>query len=221
MVRLLKYLCFYRLICGHCARHECCTNYGRRTLVNSHAWIVEWEWKSTMGAVVGGACTLTSSACAMGIMTMKLYNNNWSHNSDSLLGMTPVISGAYCIGQLIPNDLPTGEKADIRVQIELRNEGNITLWDRQSWPGVCGRDECNRPSGPVLFISYSCLVTHSSQYTVATHLIEVRKVLSLPKWLNHSYPELNWLYTVPVYRANNRSASLSAPYWSCHCHIYP
>ena len=96
------------------------------------------------------------------------------------------------MGRLILNDLPTVMKANMRVQIDLRNEGSIL--------------------GPFC----SCLVTHSSRRTVATHLIEVRKVLSLPK------PHLSRLElaTVPIYRANDQSAPLSAPCWGCHCHIY-
>ena len=45
--------------------------------------------------MVGGArCSSTSSPCAMGVMAINLYNNNWSHDSDSLLEMTPVVSSA-------------------------------------------------------------------------------------------------------------------------------
>ena len=54
------------------------------------------------------------------------------------------------MGRLVPSDLPKGKKADIRQQIDLRNEGSITLWDRRSWPGVRWRDERGRPSGPFL-----------------------------------------------------------------------
>ena len=46
---------------------------------------------------------------------------------------------------------------------------------------------------------YSCLVTHSLRHTVATHLIEVWKVLIQSSRLK--------LATVPIYQANDRSAS--------------
>ena len=34
------------------------------------------------------AAVVRPHPCAMGIMTMNLYNYYWSHDSDSLLGMT-------------------------------------------------------------------------------------------------------------------------------------
>ena len=37
-----------------------------------------------------------------------------SHDNDSLLGMTLVVSGARMLMQLVLNDLPTGNKAEIR-----------------------------------------------------------------------------------------------------------
>ena len=58
----------------------------RRALAISYAFIVEWEWEHT--PVVGGVrCSSTSSPCAMGVMAINSYNNNWSHDSDSLLEM--------------------------------------------------------------------------------------------------------------------------------------
>ena len=66
-------------------------------LVNSHACIVEWEWECREDRVVGGPrCSSTSLPCAMGVMAMNSYNNNWSHDSDSLLEMTPVVSDPGC-----------------------------------------------------------------------------------------------------------------------------
>ena len=70
--------------------------------------------------------------------------------------MIPVVSRAHmltALGQLIPNDILMGKKAEIKPQIDLAILRSIALWDRQSQPGVCGRDECGRPSGPGLFIS--------------------------------------------------------------------
>ena len=52
-----------------------------------------------------------------------------SHNSDSQLGTTPIVSGARMLtygaarpGRLVPNDLPTGKKTDIRAQVDLMKE---------------------------------------------------------------------------------------------------
>ena len=65
-----------------------------------------------------------------------------SHDSDSLLGTNP---GSFrslhanILGQLVPNNLPTGKKAEMSSQIDL-TKAVIALWDRQSQPGMCGRD---------------------------------------------------------------------------------
>ena len=85
------------------------------------------------------------------------------------------------MGRLVPNDLPTGKKADICKGTDRPNEGSITQWAHQSWPGVSGRDDCGRPSGPILcsiMFFFLRLVTHSSQYTAATDLIEIQNALN-------------------------------------------
>ena len=61
------------------------------------------------------------------------------------------------------------------------NEGSITLCDHRNWPGVRGRDDRGRQSGPILcsfYVFFLPLVTHSSQYTAATDLIEIRNALT-------------------------------------------
>ena len=47
-----------------------------------------------------------------------------SHDSDSQLGMTRVVSGvrADVQGRLVPNSLPTGKKAEMRLSVDLTNE---------------------------------------------------------------------------------------------------
>ena len=45
-----------------------------------------------------------------------------SHDSDSLLGTTRVVSGARVLGRLVPNGLPKGKKADTRPWVDLTNE---------------------------------------------------------------------------------------------------
>ena len=86
------------------------------------------------------------------------------------------------MGRLIPNDLPTRKKADIRKGTDRPNEGSITQWDHQSRPGVSGRDDRGRPSRPflcsIIMFFFLRLVTHSLQYTAATDLIEVRNALN-------------------------------------------
>ena len=82
------------------------------------------------------------------------------------------------MGRLVPNDLPTGKKADICKGTDRPNEGSITQWAHQSRPGVSGRDDHGRPSGPILcyiiiMFFFLRLVTQSSQYTTATDLIEI------------------------------------------------
>ena len=101
--------------------------------------------------VMGGArCSSTSSPCAMGVMAINSYNNNRSHDSDSLLEMTPVVSGHRMVmyglthskrplhRKGVPNDLPTVKEADIRAQIDPMKEvshcGTVE-------PGVRGRDK--------------------------------------------------------------------------------
>ena len=70
----------------------------------------------------------------MGIMAINLYNNNWSHDSDSLLEMTSVVSRPQMLmygltrpkrpphKKGVPNDLPTEKEADIRAQIDPMKE---------------------------------------------------------------------------------------------------
>ena len=149
-------------------------------------------------SVVGGA---RCSSTAMGVMTI---NNNWSHDSDSLLEMTPVVSGSQMLmygltrhklsphRKGVPNDLPTEKEADIRAQIDPMKEDHtvgpsksaLSAWERRARLTVRAR-----------FVHFLfCLVTHSSQHAVTTHLIEMRKVLSLPKprslnWLLYHYIE--------------------------------
>ena len=67
----------------------------------------------------------------MGVITI---NNNWSHDSDSLLEMTLIVSGPQMLmyglnrpkqppyRKGVPNDLPTEKEADIRAQIVLNPE---------------------------------------------------------------------------------------------------
>ena len=133
----------------------------------------------------------------------------WSHDSDSQLGMIPVVSGARMLtyGPAHPKRPPHGKEVQYK-GTDRPNEGSITLCDHQSLPGVRRRDERGRLSGPVLFILFSSrLVAHSSRYIIATHLIQGRKVLSLPKPRSSGLE----LATVLMYRANDWSASLSAP----------
>ena len=87
VVRLLKYFCVYRLVCGHCrlgASHALCRGAAMRrcALANSRAWIVEWEWECTADrhTVVGGA-----RCSSIYILTMcDGYNDNhWSHGNPS------------------------------------------------------------------------------------------------------------------------------------------
>ena len=75
VVRLLKYVCLYRLVIAGKVpamhAHGCCT-MRRRALANLHAWIVECEWECTTdrehSPVVGGArCSSTSSPGVMAI----------------------------------------------------------------------------------------------------------------------------------------------------------
>ena len=127
----------------------------RRALANSHACIVEWEWECRADReytpVVGGArCSSTSSPCAMGVMAINSYNNNWSHDSDSLLEMTPVVSGPRMLmyglthpkqplhRKGVQNDLPTEKEADIRAQIDPMKE---VLHCGTVEPGVRGRNK--------------------------------------------------------------------------------
>ena len=87
------------------------------------------------------------------------------------------------MGRLITNDLPIGKKVDIRAQIDLTKEvphsatieiglecaGEMTVVDSQ---------------GPfyvhfiIIMFFFLRLVTHSSQYTAATDLIEIRNALT-------------------------------------------
>ena len=78
----------------------------------------------------------------------------WSHDSDSQLEMTPVVSGARMLtyGSARPKRPPHGKEVQYK-GTDRPNEGSITLCDHQSLPGVRGSDERGRPSGPVLFIS--------------------------------------------------------------------
>ena len=78
------------------------------------------------------------------------YNNNWSHDSDSLLEMTPVVSRPRMLmyglthpkrplhRKGVPNDLHMEKEAGIRAQIdpvkEVSHCGTIE-------PGVRGRDK--------------------------------------------------------------------------------
>ena len=83
-------------------------------------------------------------------MAINSYNNNRSHDSDSLLEMTPVVSGHRMVmyglthskrplhRKEVQNDLPTEKEADIRAQIDPMKEvshcGTVE-------PGVRGRDK--------------------------------------------------------------------------------
>ena len=87
------------------------------------------QWWAEHAAVVH-----PQSPCAMGVMTINSYNNNWSHDSDSLLEMTLVVSGPRMLmyglthpkrplhRKGVPNDLPTEKEADIRAQIDPMKE---------------------------------------------------------------------------------------------------
>ena len=121
----LKYLCLYRLVCGHALQVRCqsCIGTaqwgGARLQIRMH---VSWngngnverientlQWWAEHAAVVH-----PQSPCAMGVMAINSYNNNWSHDSDSLLEMTPVISGPQMLmyGLTHPN-LSTGKESQM------------------------------------------------------------------------------------------------------------
>ena len=110
------------------------------------------------------------------------YNDNYLVNKLLESRSSRIDPGAQMLmyGPTHPKRPPHGKEGRCK-GTDRSNEGSITLWDRQSQPGVHGRDERGRLSGPVLFISYTCLDTHSSRHAVATHLIEVRNVLSPPE----------------------------------------
>ena len=103
------------------------------------------QWWAEHAAVVH-----PQSPCAMGVMAINSYNNNWSHDSDSLLEMTPVVSGPRMLmyglthpkqplhRKGVPNDLPTEKEADIRVQIDPMKE---VLHCGTVEPGLCGRNK--------------------------------------------------------------------------------
>ena len=89
------------------------------------------------------------------------------------------------------------------------NKGSITQWDHRNWPGVCGRDDRGRPSGPFLcsfhyYVFLHRLVTHTLQYKAATDLIEIRNALTVPKPRSSGHE----LGTVPMSQ-NERSVCIS------------
>ena len=104
------------------------------------------QWWAEHAAVVH-----PQSPCAMGVMAIISYNNNCSHDSDSLLERTPVVSGPRMLmyglthpkrplhRKGVSNDLPTEKEANIRAKIDPMKEvshcGTVE-------PGVRGRDKC-------------------------------------------------------------------------------
>ena len=137
--------------------------WGSARLQIRHACIVEWEWECRADRehtpMVGGArCSSTSSPCAMGVMTI---NNNWSHDSDSLLEMTPVVSGPRMLmygltrsqtttpQERSPKWPPHGKGGRYK-GTDRPDEGSITLWDRWAW-SARERQAHGSPSEPILF----------------------------------------------------------------------
>ena len=150
----------------------------------------------------------------------------WSHESDSQLGITPVVSGARMLtyGSARPKRPPHVKEVQYK-GTDRPNEGSITLCDHQSLPGVRGRDVRGRPSGPVLFILFSSrLVAHSSRYNYSSYTLDSRS----KRFITTETSSGLELATVLMYRANDWSVSLSAPcrgrhyrynVWPRHAHI--
>ena len=99
---------------------------------DTHQW---WEENA--------AVVYTSSPCAMDIATINSYNNNWSHDSDSLLGISPVVSGArmQMYGLTHPKRPPHGKECrymgtdrpnkDHTVKVGLECAGETSAVDHQ------------------------------------------------------------------------------------------
>ena len=103
------------------------------------------QWWAEHAAVVH-----PQSPCAMGVMAINSYNINCSHDSDSLLEMTPVVSGSRMLmyglthpkrplhRKGVPNDLPT-EGGQYK-GTDRPDEGKVSHCGTVE-PGVRGRDK--------------------------------------------------------------------------------
>ena len=84
----------------------------------------------------------------------RLQNLIGSHDSDSQLGTTPVVSGGrmLIIGPARPKR-PTHWKQGRNEAVDRPNQRSTARWNPRSQPGARGREEFCRPSGPGLFFS--------------------------------------------------------------------
>ena len=111
----------------------------------------------------------------------------WSHSSDSILGMTQPFNcpHASVLGRPVPNSLPTGKKAEIRLSIGLTNR---VLCRGTQKVKLEGAGETNAVDSLGLFIySYNHLEPESSGHI--THDLHKLQTKAIPQDLPLHEPQ--------------------------------